>query len=440
MQRGLYVRLTNDYIRLQPVRSVRSHGRAVKHWIHTLNSLQQFQFAIAAVCIVASGVAGCSTVPTAGPTVSEVMDQAAKEPRNFDLVEIDGRVVAALASQPEPGLHNRIESYGKPPRPTIGIGDTIAVSIWQAPNGQVFAAPNAPGAAGAGGGGGGNVAIPDQVVDADGSISVPYAGRVPAAGRTALQVQQTIEQRLTEQTVQPQVIVTVTKAVHNSVTVLGEEGTAARVPLSTAGDRLLDVIAAAGGSKLPLYNTSVRLTRDGQITTIPVTALLSDPAQDIYVWPGDVIALVQTPEKFSVFGATTNNTQVPFDAERLDLAQAIAKAGGLMDLRADPEGVFLLRFEPPAVVSALGVPDLANRPGGESPILYHLNLRQIGGYYLAERIAMANNDLIYVANAKLTELEKFFTAIGAITGPVITGTVAGVGVNAAVNPNAAVVH
>jgi polysaccharide export outer membrane protein len=411
----------------------------VINWIILLSLFQHFQFAVVAVCIAASGLAGCSSVPTAGPTVSEVMDQAAKQPRSFDLVEIDSRVVSALASQPEPDVHSRIQAFGKPPRPTIGVGDTVSVSIWQATNGQVFAAPAGAGA-GAGGAGGGNVLIPDQVVDADGAISVPYAGRVVAAGRTALQVQQTIEQRLAEQTVQPQVIVTVTKALHNSATLLGEEGTAARVPLSAAGDRLLDVIAGAGGNKLPLYNTSVRLARNGQVTTIPIRALLSDPADDVYVWPGDVIALVQSPERFSVFGATTNNSEVPFDAEQIDLAQAIAKAGGLQDLRADPEGVFLLRFEPSTVVNALGVPDLANKPGGNSPILYHLNLRQIDGYYLAQRFAVENNDLIYVANAKLTELQKFFAAIGAITGPVIGGTVAGIGINAAVNPNAGIGH
>jgi polysaccharide export outer membrane protein len=193
---------------------------------------------------------------------------------------------------------------------------------------------------------------------------------------------------------------------------------------------MLDVIAAAGGVKLPLYSTSVRLTRNDQTTTIPLTTLVSDPHRDIYVWPGDIITLVQTPEKFAVFGATTTNTDVPFDAARLDLAQAIAKAGGLQDMRADPEGVFLLRFEPPTVVKALGVPDLANRPGGKSPVLYHLNLRQMNGYVLAERFTIENNDLIYVANAPLTELQKFFTAIATITAPVITGIV----VNSAVSP------
>jgi polysaccharide biosynthesis/export protein len=385
------------------------------------------------VCVAATALIGCAAVPTAGPTVSEVSDQAAQQPRNFDLVEIDSRVVLALEELAKAGPPNRIQSLGKPPRLTIGIGDTVAVSIWQANNGQVLAAPAAPG----GGGGGGNVLIPEQIVDADGAISVPYAGRVPAAGRTSLQVQQTIEQRLAEQAVQPQVLVTVTKAVSNSATIIGEEGTAARIPLSAAGDRLLDVIAAAGGSKLPLYHASIRLTRDGQMTTVPLTALVSDPQQDVFVWPGDVIALVQSPEKFTVFGATTNNSQVTFDAEGLDLAQAIAKAGGLQDTRADPEGVYLLRFEPPAVVSALGVPNRANSPGGKSPILYHLNLRQMGGYVLAERFAMENHDLIYVANAPLTELQKFFEAIGTITAPIVTGIVAGTGINAAVNPAAA---
>jgi polysaccharide export outer membrane protein len=81
---------------------------------------------------------------------------------------------------------------------------------------------------------------------------------------------------------------------------------------------------------------------------------MSNPEEDIFAWPGDIITLIHTPKKFSVFGATFNNTQVPFDAERLDLAQAIAKAGGLQDQRADPEGVFLLRFEPQAVIRAPG--------------------------------------------------------------------------------------
>jgi len=354
------------------------------------------------------------------------VEQAEKESRRFDMVEIDPRVISVLASQPRTGRLDGLELDGKPPSPTIAIGDTIAVSVWQAGNGPAFLTPRV--AAGTNPNPlnpvGQEVVIPDQVVAADGAISVPYAGRLRVAGRTPLQVQNTIEQRLAEQVVQPQAIVTVTRTVANSVTVSGEDMTGRRVPLSMGGDRLLDVIATAGGTKSPDYDTSILMSRHGRTATIPMTTVVSDPQDNIYVWPGDVISIERTPKTFLVFGATSTNSQVPFGAPRLDLAQAIAKAGGLLDLRADPEGVFLFRFESPAVVNALGIPHLANQPAGETPVLYHLNLRQVDSYFLADRFPLKNDDLIYVANASLTQVQKFFATIGAITAPGLAGAAA----------------
>jgi len=377
-----------------------------------------------ACCVAVTCLAGCSTIPTAGPTTSQVLDQAAKNPRRFDMVEIDRRVISVLASQPRPSLLDQIEPDGKPPSPTIAIGDTVTVSIWQAPNAAALAPTQMTPVNQAGPSGLVESSLPIQVVSADGAISVPYAGRVLAAGRTPFEVQNTIEQRLAEKFIEPQALVTVTKTVSNSVTVSGEEVAGERIPLSVGGDRLLDVIASAGGSKSPVYDTSILISRNGRTATIPMTTLVSDPQENIYAWPGDVITLEQAPKTFLVFGATSTNSQVPFGAARLDLAQAIAKAGGLLDLRADPEGVFLFRFEPPKVVNGLGIPDLANQStAGDSPVLYHLNLRQVDGYFLAERFPIRDNDIIYVANASLTELQKFFTAIGSITGPVISGVV-----------------
>ncbi len=367
--------------------------------------------------LAAVGLAACSALPGSGPTTSDVMRQASEGRRHFEMVEVDGRVVEALALRPKLNLTDPFLFAGRPRTSTIGIGDKVSVTIWQAASSQ----PSAPNE-GVSGGVGEPAAIPDQVVGADGAISVPFAGRVVASGHTPVQVQTIIEQRLAQQVAQPQVIVTVSKSASNSVTVSGEQVSGARVPLSVNGDRLLDVIAVAGGSKSPIYETSVRVSRNGQTATIPMSALVSDPAQNIYVWPGDVITLLHTPNEFTVFGATTNNTEIPFGSERLTLAQAIAKAGGLSDSRADPEGVFLFRFEEPAMVDSLRIPRLAEYPA-KTPVLYHLDLRRVDGYFLAKRFAVANDDLVYVANARLTELQKFFTLIGTITGPVIGGVV-----------------
>ena len=49
--------------------------------------------------------------------------------------------------------------------------------------------------------------IPDQQVGSDGAISIPYAGRIKAAGRTPQQIEHTIEQRLADKALDPQALV-----------------------------------------------------------------------------------------------------------------------------------------------------------------------------------------------------------------------------------------
>jgi polysaccharide export outer membrane protein len=376
--------------------------------------------AIALLCLLAALLAGCSELPTAGPTASDLKEQEVKgQQTQFDLVDIDNNVVAALAAQPHESFHARFKKYGRPPQPKIGIGDSVVVSIWEAAGGGLFgSSPTDHVSAGSR-----SVTIPEQMVGRDGSITVPFAGRIRVAGRLPVEVQRTIQHRLEGKAIEPQVIVTVTRSVNNTATVTGEVIAGARVPLSLKGDRLLDLIAAAGGARAPVYETFVRLSRDGITATIPMEALVSDPAENIYAQPGDVLTLVRLPQSFTAFGATGANAQFPFTSEKMTLVEALAKAGGLQDMRSDPAGVFLFRFEPPRVVRALGRPQLGTGPGGSSPVVYRLDLRNAKSYFLAQRFPLEDKDIIYVANADLNELQKFFTLLNTLTGPVITGIV-----------------
>jgi polysaccharide export outer membrane protein len=327
--------------------------------------------------------------------------------------------VTALLAVPHESFQARFKKYGKPPQPRIGVGDAVVVSIWEAAGGGLFG-PSATEHVSAGSR---NITIPEQLVGQDGGISIPFAGRVPAAGRLPVEVQREIERRLQEKAIEPQVILTVTRSVTNSVTVAGEVVQGARVPLSLKGDRLLDLIAATGGAKAPVYETFVRLSRDGITATIPMESLVSTPAENIYAYPGDVLTLVRLPQSFTVFGATGLNTQVNFTAERMTLVEALAKAGGLQDMRSDPAGVFLFRFEPPPIVKTLGRPQLGTGPEGSSPMVYRLDLSDAKSYFLAQRFPIHDKDIIYVANADLNELQKFFTLLNTLTGPIITGIV-----------------
>jgi hypothetical protein len=72
---------------------------------------------------------------------------------------------------------------------TLGIGDEVSVTIFEPPGG-LFVPSDASSRPG------NFVTLPNQIVDSNGNITVPYAGTIPAAGRTPSEVQQTINEAL----------------------------------------------------------------------------------------------------------------------------------------------------------------------------------------------------------------------------------------------------
>ena len=85
--------------------------------------------AVAVMGLLACVIAGCSALPTAGPTASDVRRQEVKDNQTrFNLVDIDDNVVAAVLAGPRESLHARFKKYGAPPQPKIGIGDAVVVS------------------------------------------------------------------------------------------------------------------------------------------------------------------------------------------------------------------------------------------------------------------------------------------------------------------------
>src|SRR3977135_4125571 len=173
--------------------------------------------------------------------------------------------------------------------PRVGIGDTVAVRIWEAGAGGLFSAPLVADRFSTGSK---SATIPDQVVGRDGAITVPYAGRIPVAGRTTRDVQTIVEHALQGKAIHPQVLVNGVQSVENTVTVTGEVAKGDRVPLSVKGDRVLDVIAAAGGIRAPVNETYVQLSRGDVTERVAMTRVTSDPKENIYMRANDVLTLI----------------------------------------------------------------------------------------------------------------------------------------------------
>jgi polysaccharide export outer membrane protein len=376
---------------------------------------------ILATLLLAVLPSGCSWLPAAGPTANTVIEQATVDgQRRFDIIEVDDRVVDILLSQPEPSFQRLFGRFGKPAVPTISVGDTVVVSIWEGGDETLFGSGLVlEGTTGAATGSRG-INLPAQIVPPDGKITVPFVGRVSVKGRTAAQAQTLIETQLAGKTANPQVIVSVPSSAEHAVTVAGEIIKGARVPLSPSGDRLLDVIATAGGPQGPLYDTYVRLSRNGVTTTIPFQSLVDNPAENVYAWPGDVLTLIRVPHSFAAFGVSGRNAQINFEQPKLDLAQAVAKSAGLNDDKADPVGVFLLREEPLPLVKKLHGGSF-DWPTPQVPVVFHFNLEDAKTYFAAQQFQVHNNDIVYVAPARANVIQKFFGLFGSITTPVITG-------------------
>jgi len=366
----------------------------------------------------ALGLAGCSSLPTTGPLADEVVAGGDNEfEKRYVVTDVDERTVAILANLPGPSLRARFGDYRPPPENKIGIGDEVRVTIWEAAAGGLFSAP----ALDRFGTGARSAIIPDQVVARDGAITVPYAGRVEVAGQSPPDVERTVLARLAGKAIEPQVLVTVSRNISNSVTITGEVTSGARIPLSTRGDRVLDAIAAAGGVRGAMHETFVRLTRGRATVTVPMETILASPQENVFLRGGDVLTLVREPQTYTTFGAIGQNTVVPFGRITLSLEEAVAKSGGLLDFKSDPDGVFLLRFEPPATVAAIVPGRHIDRRERLIPVVYRLTLRDTKSYFLARSFKMRDKDVVYVANASGAELQKFLNLVATITSPIISG-------------------
>ena len=298
----------------------------------------------------------------------------------------------------------------------IGPGDIIEVSVWEAPPAMLFgsvvldpkAGPTTTRV----------VTFPEQMVTPDGTITMPFAGRVLVKGRTTQDIEADIVKRLTGKAHQPQVLVRVIKNNTSNVTVVGEVNNSTLLPLTPKGERLLDALAAGGGVKQPINRVAVQISRDNVTATMPLDLVIRDPRQNILLKPGDVVTALFQPQSFSVLGATGKNEEIPFEAQGISLAQALARSGGLNDSRADARGVFVFRFEDATLLDAKGqVPKSAD---GTVPVVYQIDLSDPASLFVTQNFPVQNRDVIYVANSPEAEFNKFLRLVVSVAMPSVT--------------------
>lgn len=342
-------------------------------------------------------------MPSSGPSVKEVV----KSP--IPVIQIDG--IAAqrvLKAQRRRSFSETLAHASEAGKYVVGPGDSLGVTIWEAPPASLFGSTSLSSANGFSTSQ--TVTIPEQMVAADGSIEVPFAGPIQAAGKSPQQIQEEIVTSLADKANHPQALVRVSRNVTANVALMGELGTNMLLPLTDKGERLLDALATVGGVKGPVNKASIQVNRGGRQVTMPLTSIIEDPSQNIFLQPGDVVtSLIQTND-FTVLGAAGKNAEIPFEASGITLAQALGRIGGVQDTAADTRGLFLFRFEDPAATPNAGQ-GLPRTTDGKIPVIYQLDLKNPASFLVAQNFPINDKDVIYVSTAPVIELQKFLNIL-----------------------------
>jgi polysaccharide export outer membrane protein len=364
--------------------------------------------------------AGCSMIPDSGPSRRVVESEAtatlssstAGSILEYALVDLN-RVVLPLITDPGPGSLLRTFGAGHGPVPEIkvGVGDTLEVTLFEAQAGGLFIPVDA------GSRPGNFVSLPNQTVDSKGYITVPYAGQIPVLNRGTPAIQRDIVEKLKDRAIEPQAVVSIVSQTSTQVTVVGDINNPGKISINPAGDRVLDAISRAGGIRNPGYEEFVTLQRGGLKGTVYFINLVKNPHENVFVEPGDTLYVYQYQRAFMAFGATGASGQFKFLQEDVTLSDAVGKAGGLLDSRAEPGQVFVYRIERRSTLEQMGV-DISNFAADRDdiPTIFRVNFRDPSGFFAARRFPMRDNDIIYVDNADQVEITKFLNMITTVTG------------------------
>jgi polysaccharide biosynthesis/export protein len=393
--------------------------------------------------LLLAALTGCTQLPVDGPSYRDIDSGATaalvgdRRAVVFDYVLIDiNQAVLDWVPDVGPGSFFQTFGAGRGPAPEIrfGVGDVVQVSIFESSSGGLFIPPEASVRPG------NFVTLPNQTISRSGTITIPYADQIRAAGRTAREIEQDIVSKLANRAIQPQVVVTWVEQSAMAVAVLGDPLLSAnKFQIRPSGERVMDMISRAGGIRFPGYELFVTLQRKNRRATVYFPTLVNKPQENIYVRPGDTIYVHREPQKFVAVGALSANgqtsgvtAQFAFEQERLSLNEAIAKAGGLMDARANPGQVFLYRAEYREALERMGL-DLSKFPPETKfiPTIYRANFRDPSVFFFAQNLAMRHKDVIYVANADAVEVVKFLAYVRAISS-----TVSGVATDAVTTQDA----
>lgn len=371
--------------------------------------------------LMCCALAGCQIVPAEGPLAKSINTDAGQSSaelgrRNaavFDVVDVDSRSARLVSDYVSNSLSRKFGMGGGPGAVTIGVGDQLRISIFEAGSDGLFSTKDT------------KQTTLDVVVQPNGTAAIPYVGTVSFRGMTLEQARQAIKKALSNKAVEPDVIVANVGTASRNVSVSGAVGKSAVIPLNLNGEKVTEAIAEAGGPTAQPYESYVTLVRGKRTGTALLKSIIEHPSEDIYVQPGDQLFVVRDPRTFTLLGSAKQDSRIEFGASDLNLLEAVALGGGANDSTTDAKGYFLLRYEEADIVQSLLGPQrfhdllakgmMANSEG-RYPLVYRFDMSHPDSLLVGQTFPIKSRDVIYVSRHPAVDFRKFLSLVGSPLG------------------------
>jgi polysaccharide biosynthesis/export protein len=352
-----------------------------------------------ALSSVVLSVSACG-LPRSGPNRGEIIAGSVLKEGDAFVAAVDSRVTRIANTDSLQGFSSDFRNAGLVGSDIISPGDVLSLTIYENVRDDPLM-----------GNTGQRVSQLQQlIVDGQGFIFVPYAGRIQAAGQTPEGLRQLITRKLDTQTPEPQIMVARKAGDGATVTVSGAVAGQGVFPIELPTRTLAAMLAKAGGVAIEPATAIVRVTRGSKQGSVWMQDLYDNPDLDIPLRSGDVIVVERDRRSYTALGATGAQQFVQFETPTLTAIEALATVGGLSSNLADPKGIFIFRNEKEGVArQVLGRNDLI----GEQRLIYILDLTQPGGIFEAREFQIRDGDTVYVTEAPFVQWQK---TINAITG------------------------
>jgi polysaccharide export outer membrane protein len=344
--------------------------------------------------LVALGACG---LPRTGPYYDELTDQETTDGYGFHVMPLTPEISRITRVDEKSGF-----SIGFINRPaeavyTIARGDVLAITVWE----NIDEGLLNPAGIGA-------TPLPNTRVDEKGNVFVPYVGPVRASGLTIGQLQRSIQTKLAQKTLNPQVNVYRAEALGRQVSVQGVVNAPGLYPIEPPTTHILPMMAKAGGVSIDPEVVRLKLRRGRVQGEIWLQDLYDEPRNDVHLKSGDAIIAERDRRIFTALGAVSRSSTVQFPTREVSVIRALGTVGGLSDNTADPTGVFLFREEPEEIAKRILT---GQDVTGPQRIAYIIDLTQPAGLFLARDFMMRDSDTIYVTTAPFVRWLKILQAI-----------------------------